>query len=255
MFGVIPKKIWGNLLPSDENNLIPMQANLFLLKADGKNILFDTGLGDVISEKEQKIYAATGETNIEGGLKKLGIAPEDIDYVFLSHLHTDHSGGAVTRTENGLKPRFPKATYIVQQDEWEDAINPDERTVAVYIPERLKVLETAGQLELINGDKELLPGIKAVKTGGHTRGHQGFEAESDGTTVVYYADIIPSEPHIRVPFVPSTDLFPLDTMKVKRELLKRLIAKNMVIAFDHDIEIGLGRIREEGHKTIVDKVE
>jgi len=255
MFGVIPKKIWGKLVPSDENNLIPMRANLFLLKANNKNILLDTGLGDVISEKERKIYAAPGETNIEDGLKKLGIAPEDIDYVFLSHLHTDHSGGAVVRTENGLKPRFPKATYIVQRDEWEDAVNPDERTAAVYIPERLRVLESAGQLELIDGDKELLSGIKAVKTGGHTRGHQGFEIESDGTTVVYYADIVPSEHHIRVPFVPSTDLFPLDTMKVKRNLLKRLLAENMVIAFDHDIEIGLGRLREEGHKTVVHRIE
>ncbi len=255
MFGVIPKKIWGRMISSDDNNLIPMVANLFLLKAEGKNILLDTGLGDVISEKERKIYAATGETNIEGGLKRLGIAPDDIDYVFFSHLHTDHSGGAVVETGNGLKPRFPKATHIVQKDEWDDATNPDERTAAVYIPERLKVLESAGLIELIDGDKELLPGIKAVKTGGHTRGHQAFEATSDGTTAVYYADIVPSEHHIRVPFVPSTDLFPMDTMRVKRALLKRLLNENMVIAFDHDIEIGLGRVREEGHKTIVDKVE
>lgn len=255
MFGVIPKKIWGKLLPSDENNLIPMQANLFLLKANGKNILLDTGLGDVISERERKIYAATGETNIETGLKQLGYSREDIDIVFLTHLHTDHSGGAVVETESGLKPRFPKATHIVQQDEWEDAINPDERTAAVYIPERLKVLESAGLLEFINGDKELLPGIKAVKTGGHTRGHQAIEAISDGTTVVYYADIVPSEHHIRVPFVPSTDLFPLDTMKVKRELLKRLLSENIIIAFDHDVEISLGRVSEKNHKTIVDKVE
>ncbi len=255
MFGVIPKKIWNKLLPSDENNLIPMQANLFLLKADGKNVLFDTGLGDVISEKERKIYAATGETNIEAGLKKLGLSPDDIDYVFLSHLHTDHSGGTVVETENGLKPRFPKAKHFVQSDEWEDALNPDERTVAVYIPERLRVLETAGLLEFIEGDKELLPGIRAVKTGGHTRGHQAIEATSDGTTVVYYADIVPSEHHIKVPFVASADLFPMDTMKVKRALLKRLLAEDMVIAFDHDIEISLGRVSEENLKTIVDKVE
>lgn len=255
MFGVIPKKIWGRMISSDDNNLIPMQANLFLLKAGGNNILFDTGLGDVISEKEQKIYAATGDTNIEGGLKKLGVSPEEIDYVLLTHLHTDHSGGAVVEKNGELKPRFPNAKYIVQKDEWQDATNPDERTAAVYIPERLKVIESAGLLELIDGDRELMPGIKAVKTGGHTRGHQAFEVTSGGTTVVYYADIVPSEHHIRVPFVPSTDLFPLDTMKVKRELLKRLLSEDMVIAFDHDIEIGLGRVREEDHKTIVDKVE
>lgn len=255
MFGVIPKKIWGKMISSDDNNLIPMQANLFLFRANGKNILTDTGLGDVITEKERKIYAASGETNIEKGLKELGFSPEDIDIVFLTHLHTDHSGGAVVDNGSGIQPRFPKATYIVQKDEWEDATNPDERTSAVYIPERLKILEAAGQLELIDGDKELMPGLKAVKTGGHTRGHMALEAESEGTTVVYYADIVPSSHHIRVPFVPSTDLFPLDTMKVKRKLTKRMLENNIMIAFDHDIEIKLGRLREDGPKTVVDKVE
>jgi glyoxylase-like metal-dependent hydrolase (beta-lactamase superfamily II) len=255
MFGVIPKKIWGNLIPADDNNLIQMQTNLFLLRANGKNILLDTGLGDIISEKEKKIYAASGDTNIETGLRNLGFQPEDIDYVFLTHLHTDHSGGSVKNANGKVVPRFPKAVYVVQQDEWDDATHPDERTAAVYIPDRLRILEAAGQLELIDGDKELLPGIRAVKTGGHTRGHQAFEAESERKMAVYYADIVPSAHHIRVPFVPSTDLFPLDTMKVKRGLLKRLLAEDMVIVFDHDIDTKIGRLREDGGKVLVDTIE
>lgn len=255
MFGVVPRKIWGRLLPPDENNLISMQTNLFLLKANGKNILFDTGLGDAITEREKKIYAASGNTNIELGIMNLGISPEMIDYVFLSHLHTDHSGGTVKKNNGQMVTRFPKARYIVQKAEWEDAINPDERTSAVYIPERLHVLEAAGQLDLIDGDTEFLPGVRGVVTGGHTRGHQALEAESDGMTFVYYADIVPSSHHIKVPYVASVDLFPLDTMKVKRELLKKLLNNNMVIGFDHDVDIKIGRLREEEIKVVVDRVE
>jgi glyoxylase-like metal-dependent hydrolase (beta-lactamase superfamily II) len=255
MFGVIPKKIWGKLVPSDENNLIPMQANLFLLRANGKNILLDTGLGDCITEKEKKIYAASGETGIESGLKQAGLSADDIDLVFLSHLHTDHTGGAIKNENGKMAPRFGKAKYIVQKEEWEDAVNPNERTAAVYIPERMKVLESSGQLELIDGDAEIMPGIRAVKTGGHTRGHQALEATSDGTTVVYYADIIPSSHHIKIPYVASADLFPLETMQVKEKLLSRLMEENIAIAFDHDIDIKIGRLNEEENKIIVNRIE
>jgi len=248
MFGVVPKKIWGKLVSSDDNNLIDMETNLFVLTAYRKHILLDTGFGDCITEKEKKIYATAGETGIESGLEKLEISPDDIDIVFLTHLHTDHAGGAVKEEDGKYVPRFKNAVYIVQREEWDDAMNPNERTAAVYIPERLEVLEEAGQLQLIDGDSEFLPGIKAVKTGGHTRGHQGIEAVSDGEMFAYYADIVPSRFHLRIPYVASVDLFPLEMLDIKRDLLDRLAQKNAVIGFDHDLEIKLGRIIKEDDK-------
>jgi len=248
MFGVVPKKIWQKLIVSDDNNLIKMETNLFVLTAYRKNILLDTGFGDCITEKEKKIYGTGGETNLESGLAALEMTPDDIDIVFLTHLHTDHAGGAV-KEENGKPvPRFKNAVYIVQREEWDDAMNPNERTGAVYIPERLETLEEAGQLQLIDGDSEFLPGIKAVKTGGHTRGHQGIEAVSDGAMFAYYADIIPSRFHLRIPYVASVDLYPLDVMDFKRDLLDRLAERKAVIGFDHDLDIKLGRITKEDDK-------
>jgi len=255
MFGVVPKKIWGRLLPSDENNLIPMDTNLFVLKSGGKNILYDTGLGDCLTKNEMKIYAAGGKTNMGAGLKKIGLMPDDIDIVFLSHLHTDHSGGAVKRDDNRYLPRFGKAKYFVQEIEWNDAINPNERTSAVYNPERLKVLEESGRLELLNGDCEIMPGVRAVKTGGHTPGHQAIEAVSDGMTVVYYADIVPSSHHIRIPYVAAVDLDPLETMEVKKKLVEYLLEGNKAIVFDHDIDIKIGRLTREEMRVVVNKIE
>jgi len=256
MFGVVPKKIWGRLLPSDENNLIPMETNLFVLRAGGKNILLDAGFGDCLTPTEEKIYAVSGETGIEAGLENIGLTPNDIHINFLTHLHTDHAGGVVACSDGKYVPRFKNAVYMVQKKEWEDAMNPDERTAAVYIPDRLKTLQTAGQIELLEGDHEIMPGVRAVHTGGHTAGHQAIEATSGETTVVYYADIVPSSHHIKVPYVAAVDIYPRETMAVKRKLLKRLINDDMAIVFDHDIEIKIGRVSENDiGKILVDKVE
>ncbi|MBN2227317.1 MAG: MBL fold metallo-hydrolase [candidate division Zixibacteria bacterium] len=255
MFGVVPRKIWGRLIPPDENNLVPMETNLFVIRTGENTILCDTGFGDCLSLQEEKIYAVSGETNIECGLAELGLSVDEIDVVFLTHLHTDHAGGAVKNSDGNIVPRFPRARYIVQSIEWEDAMHPNERTSAVYIPERLMPLEKSGQLALIDGDVEILPGIRAVRTGGHTPGHQAIEAYSGDDGAVYYADIVPSSYHVRVPYVASVDLFPLDTMTVKRDLVKRLLADNLAIAFDHDTEIKIGRLVEQDGKVVVNKIE
>ncbi len=255
MFGVVPKKIWGRMVSSDENNMIAMDTNLFVVKAHGKNILLDTGFGDAITENETKMYSVTKESNIETGLQKIGLSPDDIDIVFLTHLHTDHAGGTVKLEGDSFIPRFKNARYYTQQIEWNDAMNPNERTAAVYISERLKTMETAGQLEILDGDTEILPGIKAVVTAGHTPGHQGIEMTSDGITVVYYADIVPSSYHVRVPYVAAVDLDPVTTMDVKRRLVKFLLEGEKYIVFDHDIDIKIGRLRQDGKKVLVDKVE
>ncbi len=255
MYGVVPKKIWSKFAPADADNLVAMETNIFVLKAHGRNFLFDTGLGDCITATEKKIYAASGDTNIERGLQSIGLSPYDIDFVLLTHLHTDHAGGTVKNENGQMSTRFKKAKYIVQKIEWNDATNPNERTAAVYIVDRLMVLEKSGLLELVNGDAEIMPGVKLVYTGGHTPGHQAIETISEGFTAVYYADIVPSSHHIRIPYVAAVDLDPLVTMDVKRKLVNRLLDGNMAIAFDHDLDIKIGKVVDENGKVIVNKIE
>jgi glyoxylase-like metal-dependent hydrolase (beta-lactamase superfamily II) len=255
MFGVVPKKIWNRLIPADENNLVPMTTNLFVLRTGDKNILLDCGLGDCLSDIEKKIYAAEGDSAIESGLSEIGLSSDNIDFVFLSHLHTDHAGGAVKSVNSEYVPRFENAQYITQKQEWHDALNPNERTVAVYNPKRFKPLEDSGQLQLVDGDAEIVPGVKVVRTGGHTPGHQALEANSGDTTVVYYADILPSSFHVRIPYVAAVDLDPMRTMAVKKELIPRLLEGNNAVAFDHDTKIKIGTIYQKDYKVGVTPVE
>jgi len=251
MFGVIPKIIWQKLIPADENNMIPMHTNLFVLKAHGKNFIFDCGLGDNLSDFEKKIYNVESESMLSESLKGLGLAEDDIDIVILSHLHTDHAGGAVKKVNNKLVPRFSNAKYIIDNEEWQDATHPDERTEAVYVVQRFEALEKSGQIEFIDSDVELYPGILIDHTGGHTGGHYAVRMESDGEKIWYYADIFSTAAHMAVAYVPGTDLYPLRTMEVKRKFLPQIIEEKIIMAFDHDVNMPFATVAQDGKKLKV----
>ena len=250
MFGVIPKSMWSGMISPDENNLIPMQTNIFILKAHGKNFMFDAGLGDTLSKREKKVYGTDGKSSMDEGLKSLGLTRDNIDYVILTHLHTDHAGGAVRLEDGKFVPAFPKARYVLSKQEWEDATHPNERTDAVYDPKRYFALKDAGQVDLLDADTELFPGIRAVFTGGHTEGHFALKMESEGQKVFYYADIFCMSHHVRVPFVPAADISPLQTMEVKRKVLPEIIHDEVVMAFDHDTEMPLAKVRLNGKHVV-----
>lgn len=255
VYGVVPKVIWSKLQQADSENLLPFDTNVFLVKAHGRNILLDSGLGDYLLDKQRKLYQCEQRSALVSGLLALGIEPDNIDAVCLSHLHWDHVGGCIKLVDGQPRLVFPRAKHYVHIDEWEDANHPDERTVGVYFPDRLAAIGDSGLLELVREDKEILPGIRLVRIGGHTRGQMGVGIESHGEKLIYYADNFLSCYHLKIPYVPATDLFPLDTQRCKRETLPKIVAGNWYVAMDHDLDFKIARIRFDGLKYICEKVE
>jgi len=246
MFGVIPKKLWTRAITCDEHNLIALDLNLLLVKAHGKNILVDTGCGDVASPKERKIYGLSGTTDMEHNLEAAGVRPDDVDLVLLSHLHFDHSGGGLKRRPDGtVTTRFEHARYVVNAREWADATHPNERTAAAYIPEYLGAYADSGQVDTVEGDTEWLPGITLEHTGGHTAGHQAIVLRSAGQALGYYADIFPTRWHLKPAWVAAVDTHPLETMRAKKRILRACADLEIRVAFDHDLEVKLAWIRAD----------
>jgi len=255
MFGVVPRVFWEKTNPADELNRIVIGVNPLLIKAEGCNILVDTGNGDKFSEKLLKIYGIEREPTLLKSLSDAGLRPEDIDIVINTHLHFDHCGGNTVVNGNGRhEPAFPRAGYIVQKREWEDATNLNELTRASYIPENFIPLMEAGRVELVDGNREVYPGVTVVQTPGHNRGHQSVKIESDGKTAFFLGDMIPTAAHIPLPYVMGYDLYPLELLEVKRRILREALEGHWLMIFEHDPKIRMGYLREVNGKLTVEEV-
>jgi glyoxylase-like metal-dependent hydrolase (beta-lactamase superfamily II) len=255
MFGVVPKIIWEKMVNCDEKNRVDLDLNLFLVKTKNKNILIDAGMGETLTDRMKRIYGIEKNSNLNQGLAKFGLKPEDIDLVIPTHLHMDHAGGVVKFNENDEKvPTFPNARHIIQSQEWEDALCPDERTMATYFPENFFILRDFNLLDLVDGEKEIEPGIKVILTGGHTRGHQAVLIDTGNEKILCPGDILPTQNHLKIPYVASVDTYPLETMKVKKDFLERCLNDGWHVAFDHDTELKLAKLEKKEDKIEIIKV-
>lgn len=238
MFGVVPKVMWEKLNPPDENNMCTWAMRCLLVQKEGKNILIDTGIGNKQDARFRSHFHPHGEDSLIGSLDKLGLKPSDITDVLLTHLHFDHSGGAVIKDETGkLLPTFPNATYWTNKAHWEWAMNPNPREKASYLKENFVPLLDAGVLEFIdfkdNNEVEW-EGMQLRLLYGHTEAMMMVSIPYQDSKLVYCADLIPSMHHISLPFVMSYDLRPLQTMKEKELLLGEALEKDWTLFFEHD---------------------
>ena len=218
-------------------------------------MLIDCGAGDKMGAKERDIYALDRTHALDEALAAAGLTASDIDIVLATHLHFDHFGGATSRSAAGrLQPRFPNARYIIRTAEWHDATHPHERNRASYLQDDFVPLQEAGVIAFHDGDDVIRPGVRVVRTGGHTGQHQIVFIESGGRTAVFVADLIPTTAHLQDPWVMGYDLFPMETLAFKRRFIREAIEREYLIFFEHDPHVAAGYIREQDGKRRVEQV-
>ncbi len=243
-FGLVPRVMWEKYVPDiDDKHRLPVGLNSLFIRGGGKTVLVDTGCGD-------KITRSPGAMDIEhtgtllDNLQAEGVAAEDIDIVINTHLHFDHCGGNTVVDDGTLRPAFPRAQYVIQKGEWEAATHPNDRTRGTYLAENIEPLEAAGQVDLVEGDAEVLPGVRMVRAPGHTDDHVVVEVESGGDYALYIGELSQHPVQLeRLAWISAFDTMPLVSLETKKRFVEKSIEKDATIVSVHHGYPGVGRVR------------
>ena len=254
MFGVVPRPLWEKKAAPDDRGRIQLAMRPLLVEGEWGRMIIDCGAGDKWAAKERDIYAFERQRHLDHALAEVGLTAEAIDVALATHLHFDHFGGATARTDAGLVPRFPCARYAIRSAEWLDALHPHERNRASYLRDDFVPLKDAGRVDFYEDDQAIRPGVRVVRTGGHTGQHQIVYLESAGKTAVFTADLIPTTAHVQIPWIMGYDLFPMETLAVKKRVIREAIDGEHLIFFEHDPLIAAGYIREHDRRLRVEAV-
>ncbi len=238
MFGIVPKRLWQELNPPDENNLCTWAMRCLLIQTGRRNILVDCGIGDKQDAKWRSFFEPHGEDTLLDSLAANGLQTEDITDVFLTHLHFDHCGGAVKLDEKGkLVPTFPNATYWSNEVHWKWAMEPNERERASFLKENFVPLRENGRLQFIDVQKDMLewlPGLSVKYVYGHTEAMMSLYIDNGDRRYLYCADLMPSAYHLGMPYVMAYDIRPLVTLEEKAWLYQTALAEQWTLIFEHD---------------------
>jgi glyoxylase-like metal-dependent hydrolase (beta-lactamase superfamily II) len=249
-FGVIPKTLWSRKVTANEKNLVSTGLNSVLVRTGDKNVLIETGIGNKLPEKMAQIFGQPAE--LLDNLSKAGVSPDQIDIVINSHLHFDHCGWNTVRENGIIRATFPRATYYVQEGEWKHA-HQNQRDSVSYFTENYDPLVQSGQMKLLRGDQEILPGISVQVFPGHTRDLQAIIIESGRKTACYISDLIPTSAHLDLNWVMAFDLYPVESVESRKRYYARAIPESWLTMFTHDPEIPWTYLEKDERGKIVAK--
>ena len=239
-FGVVPKTMWSKKVKPDEQNRLDAGLNSLLVRTGKKNILIETGIGNKLSEKMVQIYKQPAK--LLDNLHAAGVAPEEIDIVINTHLHFDHCGWNTVRHDGKIAPTFPRAKYYAPEGEWQYARHPSERDAISFISENYDPLVESGQMTLLRGGAEILPGISVKTFPGHTAHMQAVIVSSGGLTACYISDLIPTSVHINITWGMAFDLYPLETIESRKKYYAQAIPERWLTVFTHDDQAPWGYV-------------
>lgn len=251
MFGNAPKALWTRWIDADEKNRIPLACRCLLVEdLDGKNVLFETGIGSFFEPSLRKRYGVVEDRHVLlDSLEAVGFSHEQIDAVVLSHMHFDHAGGLLTSYQEGepLGLLFPNARYIVSEENWQRSINPHFRDRASFIPELQNLLKESGRLELVNGSRCEYLGkqLRFHYSHGHTPGLMLSEVGAESGTV-FCADLIPGRAWVHLPITMGYDRFPELLIDEKATFLEDKLNRGVSLFFTHDHDCAMAGIQRDG---------
>jgi glyoxylase-like metal-dependent hydrolase (beta-lactamase superfamily II) len=243
ILGPVPWILWRNLAEGelDANRRLLQALNCLLVETPAGRVLIETGIGERLDAKNTAMREYQG-TPIVPALRAAGFDPGSVDLVAMSHLHFDHAGGLLLA--DGSKA-FPRARIVAQRQEWEIALGGNSRLVASYDQPELRLVADWGAEGWAEGDRELLPGVSVVRTGGHSAGHQAIVVRGSGSaarSLAFFGDLCMRPWSANPRWVTAFDDFPLDSVEVKGELFRRAVEDDWIVVLSHEATMPVGRL-------------
>jgi len=244
LLGHVPRTRWYPLVEQeiDDQNRLRQALNCLLVETPAGRVLIETGIGQRLDEKASRIRGVEGRPILDA-MRAAGFDPLTVDFVALSHLHFDHAGGLLDR--DGRRA-FARARIVAQRAEWKIALDDNPRVVAGYDQAELRLVQRIAEADAVDGERELLPGVSLIATGGHTAGHQAIVVRGRSGTVGFFGDLCMRPWSAEPTWLPSFDDFPLRSVEAKRELFSRAADQRWRIALSHEPVQPIGRLEREG---------
>lgn len=246
LFGAIPKPLWSKVYAADENNVARLTLRCLLIDQGERKILIEAGVGDHYPEKVKRNNGHDETDALPKSLAATGYSVNDITDVVFTHLHWDHCNGAVVSENGELKLLFPNAKHWCSKRQWEHSRVSNVRERAAYYYDILNLFQEKGNLQLVEAEGELFPGVSVRLYDGHTPGQMIPFVEAAGKTWVYMADFIPTAAHIPVVWLAAYDLYPVSSMAEKETFLEEAAAKEYILFFEHDYYTECATVEKAG---------
>ena len=254
VFGLVPRVMWERVVGSqniDAEHRVELGLNCLVVRRGADVLLIETGMGAKLTGAMRDRIFPGDYGHLLEALAALGVAPADVTAVANTHLHADHCGWNTSRQGEELVPTFPRARYFIQAGEYESASHPNDRTRATYLAENFAPLETSGQLELVSGEREIIPGVHFLPTPGHTLDHASVVLSSGGETAIYIGDVAHHAVQVERPaWIAAFDVLPLVSLETKKALSERALREHALLFCAHNAFPGAGRLTERDGKRV-----
>jgi glyoxylase-like metal-dependent hydrolase (beta-lactamase superfamily II) len=199
--GHLAMKGLGDEFREERENQVQLSTHSWLVETEEHTFLIDTASGN---DKIRPLNPGFNQLNTRWltHLAAAGISPEQIDFVFLSHLHVDHVGWNTRLINSRWVPTFPNARYFFSAREfsfYSDEKNVGEPSKGIFADSIIPVIE-AGQAVPVDAEDPLpVPGLKIHKTPGHSHDHWSYSLTSEGETLFFWGDVMHHPLQLRIP--------------------------------------------------------
>lgn len=200
-----------------------VEVQPFVIKTEQDIIVIDTGLG----------FSEDGSLQIHKNLISAGIQPTDVTIVLLSHLHKDHSSGMRQIVDGVADLSFPNATYYVNKNEYDYAL---ENTSLSYVKNNLEFLGTNPNVVFTEDTGTIKDIITHEVCGGHSKFHQVFWINEGGETIFFGGDVAPQLQQMRSRFIAKYDFDGRRSMELRQEWWEQGTKEGWTFLFYHDIK-------------------